>query len=191
MKHIRRHLSPLLLALTVLGMLILVSAPDNVGAESDSEQPTVRLAPEFTHTSPESWINSKPLKMADLKGKVVLIDVWTYDCWNCYRSFPWLHELEAKFKDQDLVVIGVHSPEFAHEHNRNNVVAKTKEFKITHPVVMDNDFSYWKALQNRFWPTFYLIDKQGRIRGRFVGETHKGDSNAQGIESAVRHLLAE
>ena len=189
MQNIRRHLSPILLVLTTLGMLLLVSVSNNSNAESDS--PKIRLAPEFTHTEPLAWINSEPLKMADLKGKVVLIDVWTFDCWNCYRSFPWLHELEAKFKDQGLVVIGVHTPEFKHEHDRNNVIAKTKEFNITHPVVMDNDFSYWRALQNRFWPTFYLIDKQGRIRGRFVGETHSGDSNAKGIESAVRHLLEE
>ncbi|MGB0845550.1 MAG: redoxin family protein [Thiolinea sp.] len=187
MKTVRQYLASALLAILVLIMLILASAPENATAN----QPKVRIAPEFTHTTPDAWINSQPLQMSELKGKVILLDVWTFGCWNCYRSFPWLNQLETKFKDQDFTVIGVHSPEFEHEHDRNKVIAKTKEFSLRHPVMMDNDFSYWKALKNQYWPTFYLIDKQGRIRGRFVGETHSGDSNATNIEAAVRHLLAE
>ncbi|MEE9304198.1 MAG: redoxin family protein [Thiotrichaceae bacterium] len=148
-------------------------------------------APEFTHHSAEDWINSKPLKLTDLKGKVILLDIWTFECWNCYRSFPWLNALEKEFADKDFQVIGIHTPEFKHEHDRKRVAAKIKEFELHHPVMMDNDFSYWKALNNRYWPAYYLIDKKGKIRAKFIGETHQGDSNAEAINAAIKQLLME
>ena len=148
-------------------------------------------APEFTHTESHEWINSPPLKLADLRGRVVLLDFWTFDCWNCYRSFPWLKSLEARYADEGLTVIGVHTPEFAHERVRENVVRKVAEFGLAHPVMMDNDFSYWKAMGNRYWPAFYLIDKAGRIRGRYIGETHENDANAKRIQSKLELLLGE
>lgn len=146
-------------------------------------------APEFTHTQAQEWINSEPLTLEDLNGKVVLLDFWTFDCWNCYRSFPWLREVEATFKDEDFTVIGVHTPEFDHEKIRENIVAKTKKFKLDHPIMIDNDFTYWRAMNNRYWPTFYLIDKQGNIQGKYIGETHAGGSNATQIEAKIRQLL--
>ena len=148
-------------------------------------------APEFTHRSTSEWINSPPLTMAGLQGQVVLIDVWTFDCWNCYRSFPWLKQVEDRFGAQGLQVVGVHTPEFEHEKVRTNVERKVAEFKLPHPVMMDNDFSYWRALRNRYWPTYYLIDKQGRIRARFIGETHAGTAQAQKIERTIERLLGE
>ena len=147
--------------------------------------------PEFTNVDSNEWFNSKPLKRDDLKGKVVLLDIWTYGCWNCYRSFPWLSELEAKFSADEFTVIGIHTPEFDHEKNPSNVAKSIKKFKLHHPVMMDNDFAYWKALGNRYWPTFYIIDKQGMIRSKHIGETHSGDRNATRIEAAIRQLLAE
>lgn len=148
-------------------------------------------APEFTHTRAADWINSKPLGLSDLRGQVVLIDIWTFECWNCYRSFPWLKTVEERLGPLGLKVIGVHSPEFDRERERDAVEAKVREFGLHHPVMIDNDFSYWKALGNRYWPAFYLIDKQGRIRHRFVGETRVGDRRAREIENAVERLLAE
>jgi glutathione peroxidase-family protein len=148
-------------------------------------------APEFTQDRAKDWINSEPLRLADLRGRVVLIDIWTFECWNCYRSFPWLKAIEDRYGPQGLVVIGVHSPEFDRERHRDAVARKVREFALQHPVMIDNDFSYWKALGNRYWPAFYLIDKQGRIRYRFAGETHAGDRRAQEIEGAVERLLAE
>ncbi len=148
-------------------------------------------APDFTHRKAADWINSAPLRLKDLRGRVVLIDIWTFECWNCYRSFPWLKSVEARYGPEGLMVIGVHSPEFEHERDRNAVVAKMREHGLEHPVMMDNDFSYWKALGNRYWPAFYLIDKQGRIRDRFFGETHEGDGRARQIEKAVERLLNE
>ena len=148
-------------------------------------------APEFTHTKPQEWINSPPLTLAGLRGEVVLLDFWSYGCWNCYRSFPWLKSVEARHHRDGLRVIGVHTPEFKHERARENVVQKVADFGLPHPVMMDNDYSYWKAMSNRYWPAFYLIDKQGRTRYRFVGETHAGDRRAEKVEAAIRQLLAE
>ncbi|MGD2118237.1 MAG: redoxin domain-containing protein [Chromatiales bacterium] len=147
--------------------------------------------PEFTGQAVEQWINSEPMTVNDLRGKVVLLDIWTFDCWNCYRSFPWLTDLEQRFESKGLQVIGIHSPEFEHEKKRDNVIAKMKKFGLHHPVMLDNDFRYWKALNNHYWPAFYLIDKQGRIRASFIGETHKGDANAERIEQMIGELLAE
>ena len=148
-------------------------------------------APQFTQTSASAWINSKPLALEDLRDKVVLLDFWTFGCWNCYRSFPWLKSLEARFKGQALQVIGVHTPEFEHEKIKANVVSKVKEFGLRHPVMIDNDFAYWNAMGNRYWPAYYLIDKQGRIRAAFFGETHAGDERAAAMDTAIEHLLAE
>ena len=150
-----------------------------------------RQMPEFTTSDPAYWINSEPLSREALRGKVLLLDVWTFDCWNCYRSFPWLKMLEMDLEDEDFMVIGIHSPEFEHEHEPTRVIAKVREFGLQHPVMMDNDFAYWRALENRYWPAFYLVDREGRLRYRFVGETHAGDARATRIEAQIRTLLAE
>ena len=147
--------------------------------------------PEFTQIDEVAWINTKPLMVNDLHGKVVLIDVWTYGCWNCYNSFPWLHSVEEKFADQDFTVIGIHTPEFDHEKDRENVVKKVAEFELHHPIMMDNDFAYWRALRNKYWPAYYIVDKKGNIRKGFIGETHKGDRRAKKIESLITKLLKE
>ncbi len=148
-------------------------------------------APEFTQDRPAAWINAKPMRIADLRGRVVLIDVWTFECWNCYRSFPWLRSVEERYGPRGLTVIGIHSPEYDRERDPKAVAAKVREFGLDHPVMIDNDFRYWEALDNRFWPAFYLVDRQGRIRYRFFGETHEGDIRAGQIEAALEGLLAE
>ncbi len=150
-----------------------------------------RPAPEFTHQESGDWLNSPPLSVQDLRGRVLLLDFWTFDCWNCIRSFPWLHALETHFKDEKFSVIGVHTPEFAHERKRNRLEDKIKQFGLDHPVMMDNDFSYWNAMGTRYWPTFYLIDKKGLIRAVYLGETHQGDHKAGKIERMIEKLLAE
>lgn len=166
----------------------LLTAAWTVSA-ADAEQ--YEPAPEFTHSGHRDWINTEPLTLAQLRGMVVLVDFWTFGCWNCYRSFPWLNELEARFEADEFIVVGVHSPEFEHEKSRERVSQKVMEFGLTHPVMIDNDFFYWKAMNNRYWPTFYLIDKKGRIRGSFIGETHAGDKNARAIEKKINQLLQE
>lgn len=148
-------------------------------------------APDFTHKAPNDWLNSRPLTLSELRGKVVLLDFWTFDCWNCYRSFPWLNDLEKRLMPEGLQIIGVHTPEFEHEKVRKNIEAKIQEFKLHHPVMIDNDFSYWRAMDNRYWPAFYIIDKKGNVRATYVGETHKGDKRARAIEKTIKELLAE
>ena len=148
-------------------------------------------APEFTHNGESEWINSTPLRLTDLKGKVLLIDFWTFDCWNCYRSFPWLISVESRMVDDGLRIIGVHTPEFDHEKIRRNITAKVKDFDLKHPVMIDSDYSYWHAMGNRYWPAFYLIDRAGRVRAVYYGETHAGDRQAEAIERMVEELLNE
>ncbi|MBN0989684.1 redoxin family protein [Amphritea pacifica] len=148
-------------------------------------------APEFSQTDVDSWFNSPPLSLKSLRGKVVMLDFWTFDCWNCYRSFPWIHELEQTLADEAFTVIGIHTPEFPHERVRANVKAKIDEFELHHPVMMDNNFTYWQMMGNKFWPTFYLIDKQGRVRSIYIGETHAGSTQARAIEGDIRELLHE
>ncbi len=155
---------------------------------SEAEPPVL---PEFTQSLPAAWINSSPLTTADLKNKVVLMDIWTFDCWNCYRSFPWLHKVEERFSTHNFTVVGIHSPEFEHERHRNAVIKKTHKFQLNHPIMLDNDFAYWRALGNRYWPTFYVIDKKGHIRATFIGETHSNTPRAQKIEKFIALLLAE
>lgn len=162
--------------------------PWALGAEP-SEPP--RQAPEFTHRGDSAWINSRPLMLADLEGRVVLIDFWTYGCWNCKRSLPWIKALASRYSNDGLVVVGVHTPEFKHEIEPAGVRQHVKEFGLDYPVMMDNDFSYWEAMNNRYWPTFYLIDKSGRVRQRVVGEVLPNSEKAAGIEARILALLAE
>ena len=150
-----------------------------------------RPLPEFTASAPDHWINSPPLQTADLRGQVLLIDVWTFGCWNCYRSFPWLKALEARLADREFRVIGIHSPEFDHEREPARVAAKVREFGLRHAVMIDNDFAYWRALDNHYWPAYYLVDKHGIIRHLHVGETHDGTTRARRIEDQLRSLLDE
>lgn len=150
-----------------------------------------RPLPEFTNQDPAGWFNSRPKRVSDLRGRVVLLDVWTFECWNCYRSFPWLNGLEARLADEAFTVVGIHSPEFDHERDADRVAEKIAEFDLQHPVMLDNDFAYWRALGNRYWPAFYLVDHEGQIRAVYVGETHAGDRRAQLIEAQIRRLLDE
>ena len=147
--------------------------------------------PNFTQTSTQEWLNSKPLTKKDLLGKVTLIDFWTFSCWNCYRSFPWLHGLEKQFKPQGFQVIGIHSPEFENEKIHANIKAKIKEFKITNAVMVDNDMGFWRAMNNRYWPSYFIVDKTGQVRANFVGETHENSAQTNKIEALIARLLAE
>lgn len=139
-------------------------------------------APQITGIT--HWLNSESLDMESLKGKVVLIDFWTYSCINCIRTFPYIKSWNEKYKDDGLVIIGVHAPEFAFEGKKENVEKALKKFGITYPVAMDNDFSTWKNYENRYWPAHYLIDRDGN-----VVYTHFGEGKYDVTESNIRHLL--
>ena len=99
--------------------------------------------------------------------------------------------MEARLAGKDFKVVGVHTPEFEHEKIHANIIRKVKEFKLSHPIMVDNDSAYWRAMDNRYWPAFYLLDKKGNIRARYFGETHEGDRRAQAIEQTINRLLGE
>ncbi len=150
--------------------------------------------PEFAYpyqSDGEFWFNSPPLSVRDLRGKVVLLDFWTFGCYNCINSLPWLKAVENKFAGDNFVVVGIHTPEFSHEKKRERVAEAIEKLQIRHPVVMDNDFIFWKAMRNRYWPTFYVADKSGVVRGVYIGETHSGTGKAAKIESQIAALLKE
>lgn len=147
--------------------------------------------PEFGETSPDRWLNSKPLRVADLKGTVVLLDVWTFGCGNCVRSLPWVRSLLDRYGERGFQVVGVHSPEFGWERDRQAVEENLRKRGIDYPNLMDNDFAYWKKLGNRYWPTFYLADRSGTIQLVHLGETHAGDPTASEIERRIEALLDE
>ena len=132
------------------------------------------------------WLNSPPLTREQLNGKVVLVDFWTYSCINCIRSIPYVRAWHERYKDQGLVVIGVHSPEFAFEKDPANVRKAVADFGIRYPVALDNNLAIWRAFDNRYWPAHYLADAQGRIRYHHFGEGRTDDT-----EAAIRALLAE
>jgi thiol-disulfide isomerase/thioredoxin len=132
------------------------------------------------------WLNSPPLTTASLRGKVVLVDFWTYSCINWRRTLPYVRAWAEKYKDQGLVVIGVHSPEFEFEKNLDNVRWATKDMMIDYPIAMDSDFAIWRAFDNEYWPALYFVDANGRIRHHQFGE---GDY--QESERVIQQLLIE
>lgn len=139
-------------------------------------------APQFQGIA--HWINSQPLNLSALKGKVVLVDFWTYSCINCIRTIPYLNAWENKYSSNGLVIVGVHSPEFAFETNYTNVLNAVRQFGISYPVAMDNNHSTWNAYSNRYWPADYLIDANGNVRAFEFGE-----GNYATTEKEIQQLL--
>ncbi|MCX6782916.1 MAG: cytochrome c biogenesis protein DipZ [Candidatus Levybacteria bacterium] len=133
-----------------------------------------------------AWFNSDPLTLKELKGKVVLIDFWTYSCINCQRTMPYLRVWHEKYADKGLVIIGVHAPEFEFEKSEKNVAQAIKDFKLPYPIVQDNDFATWRAYNNRYWPAKYILDKEGYIR-----YTHFGEGAYDETEKVIQDLLKE
>ena len=160
------------------------SSPTETPPSASGRTGDEKLAPELKDIT--GWINSDPFTLESQLGKVVLLDIWTYTCINCIRTLPFLKQWHEKYADQGLVIVGVHSPEFEFEKIRENVVEAVGEFGIEYPVVQDNDFGTWRALNNRFWPAKYLIDKDGYIR-----YTHFGEGAYDETEEKIRELLAE
>ncbi|OGM20373.1 hypothetical protein A2714_00880 [Candidatus Woesebacteria bacterium RIFCSPHIGHO2_01_FULL_38_9] len=150
----------------------------------DVTLPKGPLAPELV--SGGEWFGSTPLTIKSLRGKVVIIDFWTYSCINCQRTFPYLRTWYEKYKDKGLVIIGVHSPEFEFEKDPKNVLSAINDFDLKYPIMQDNNFSTWRAYNNRFWPAKYFIDKDG-----FIRYTHFGEGAYDESERVIQKLLAE
>src|SRR3989440_7035880 len=131
------------------------------------------------------WLNSPPLAEAGLRGKVVLIDFWTYTCINWLRTLPYVRAWAEKYREH-AVVIGVHSPEFSFEHDIENVRRAARDMRVSYPIAIDNDYAIWNAFENHYWPALYLVDAQGRIRSHQFGEGAYEQS-----EMMIQQLLAE
>lgn len=145
--------------------------------------PDFGAAPEFTGI--ERWLNSEPLSLAQLRGRVVLVDFWTYACINCIRTLPHVNRWAELYTPQGLTVVGVHTPEFPFERTTSNVEVAMRRHGVKHPVAQDNRYGTWKAYSNQYWPAAYLIDAQGRIRYK-----HFGEGEYDRTEAVIRALLA-
>jgi thiol-disulfide isomerase/thioredoxin len=141
-----------------------------------------RVAPNFVGVS--KWLNSGPLNIAELRGKVVLVDFWTYGCVNCVNTLPQVTRLYEAYKDKGLVIVGIHTPEFPFERSTSNVESAIKRHGIKYPVAQDNEFATWNAYGNHYWPAQYIVDRSGRI----VFE-HAGEGQYDEIEQTIRALL--
>ncbi len=161
-----------------------VSSVDEKGAAAHIDKSQYKLAPELTKVS--GYINSEPFQLKDLRGKVVVVDFWTYSCINCIRTIPYLNSWYEKYADDGLVIVGVHTPEFEFEKDPDNVKAAVEKFGIKYPVVQDNDKGTWQEYQNRYWPRKYIVDDEGYIRYDHIGEGGYAES-----ENVIRSLLKE
>ena len=160
------------------------ATPANIPAPEKMALPKLGPAPEFSGI--DHWINTQPISLSDLKGKVVLVDFWTYTCINCIHTLPYVTDWYNKYHDQGFVVVGVHTPEFAYEHETPNVEDAVKRFQINYPVAQDNNYVTWNAYQNQYWPAEYFIDAQGNLR-----HTHFGEGGYEESEKIIQELLSE
>ena len=163
------------------GLTKLLLAPFGSSAEYKSSE--AATAPEL---ATGDWINSEPLKPKDLRGRVVLIEFWTFGCYNCRNTLPFVKSWHDRYQDKGLTVIGVHSPEFEEERKVENLRREVTSLGIRYPVVTDNDYQTWNAYHVEAWPTTFLLDKQGRIRWMHVGEGGYDEA-----ERLIQKLLAE
>jgi thiol-disulfide isomerase/thioredoxin len=132
------------------------------------------------------WLNSPPLTVADLRGKVVLADFWTYTCMNWLRTLPYVRAWAERYEDRGMVVVGIHTPEFPFEHDADNVRQAAKEMTVEYPIALDSDYAVWRAFANRYWPALYIADAEGRIRHHQFGEGHYDE-----CERIIQRLLRE
>ena len=174
---------------TVLTAVCLLGAPlRGHGADESEVGASMTLAdaggaaPNFVGI--KTWLNSTPLNIADLRGKVVLVDFWTYGCYNCVNTLPHVTRLYDTYKDKGLIVVGIHTPEFGFEKSTDAVQAAIKRHGIRYPVAQDNEYATWKAYHNQYWPAQYIIDRSGKI----VFE-HAGEGQYQEIERKIQELL--
>jgi thiol-disulfide isomerase/thioredoxin len=167
--------------------LMMTACSMNRSIDSLSEPatlPDLGPAPELTN---EVWLNvDSPLRLADLRGKVVALEMWTFGCINCQNVMPSLKEWDKTYRDQGLVIIGNHYPEFSFEEDLTNLKNAVAENDIQYAVTQDNDGATWRAYKNRYWPTLYLIDKKGHLR-----YVHIGEGGYETTEAAIQTLLAE
>ena len=162
-----------------------IAAPVVSQAEAPASAAAVHnSAPEFTGI--DQWLNGPPLTMHDLRGRVVLVDFWTYGCINCFHTLPHVEDWDRRYRDKGLTIIGVHTPEFPNERSTENVKDAVQRYGIHFPVAQDNGYATWNAYGNQYWPAFYLIDKTGHIV-----YTHVGEGDYAQTQAWIEKLLAQ
>ena len=189
-------------ALATVGMALALQNSSSTASASSSTNSNVtkpkvtvaqsskKLAPDFIAGG--EWINSKPLSIKDLRGKVVLVNIFVHSCINCHNSLPTLVSWYKKYKSQGLEIVGVHTPEFESDKDLSGAIANFKENGVTWPVVQDNNEATWKAYNNQFWPAFYIIDRSGVIRSTHAGEiSSRYPAAIPGLEADIKKLLDE
>jgi thiol-disulfide isomerase/thioredoxin len=177
---------------SVIKNLSLLAASLTVAALgfNDSVRAAPATLPDFTHHEQADWINTTPLTVEALRGKVILVEFWAFDCINCLHSAAWVQSMAEKHAAAGLVVVGVHTPELPEERVPSRVRDAVKRLAIKYPVMIDGNYSFWKRMDNRYWPAFYVIGADGRIRAQDIGEMHVGEPAALQLESTISQLLA-
>jgi thiol-disulfide isomerase/thioredoxin len=160
-----------------------LSQANNAASATPESEEKAPSAPEFAIGD---WINSEPLTVKSLRGRVVLVDFWTFGCYNCRNTLPALKSLDARYREKGLTIVGVHSPEFDEEKKLENLQREVAELQIRYPVVTDTDYATWRAYDVAAWPTIFVLDKSGRIRW-----THVGEGAYDKTEQVIQKLLAE
>lgn len=171
------------LAVVSAGISRLTSGGQMIPSRKLTEETTAQAAPEISNGV---WINSEPLTLKSLHGRVVLIEFWTFACYNCRNTLPSLKKWDAHYRDQGLTIVGVHTPELDFERDLDQLRREVAKLGIKYPVVTDQDYSTWKAYSVEAWPTLFLLDKQGRVRWTHVGEGYYDET-----EEIIKKLLAE
>lgn len=174
-----------------LGVGLVCAMPLAWGDEKEKFRPLrVEKAPEFSKVT--TWINSGPLSMAKLRGKVVVVHFWTHGCYNCVNNYVHYREWVKRYEGKDVVIVGIHTPETPGEREVARIEAQAKKNGLTFPIAVDNDGANWQAWKNSYWPSVYVVDKKGRVRQGWEGElNYKGQTGEQTIRGVIDALLKE
>jgi thiol-disulfide isomerase/thioredoxin len=179
-----------LLQIALVAAVLCCMAAWQPAAQAQNPPSIVGSSPLYGLSGATGWINSKPLTAKELKGKVVLVDFWTYSCINCLRSLPYIEAWAQKYKDSGLVVIGVHTPEFGFEQKLPNVQKAVQKYGVTFPIALDSNYAIWKAFHNEFWPADYFIDARGKVRYEHFGEGDY-DQSERWIQDLLKQRSSE
>jgi thiol-disulfide isomerase/thioredoxin len=183
----KRILFAALLANALAASVAALAKDNAVAAQATGRAAALPVEGRFSSLAgANGWLDSQPLTMADLRGKVVVVEFWTYTCVNWRRTLPYVRAWAEKYKDQGLVVIGVHTPEFSFERNVDDIRQAIQDMRIDYPVAIDSDYAVWDAFNSQYWPALYFIDGQGRIRHH-----HFGEGEYEQSERVIQQLLAE
>jgi thiol-disulfide isomerase/thioredoxin len=188
-EKIMRNVLMLLGLVAFLCAIIFLLQRSSVQADADASEKEPTAAPEFTGTT--QWLQSKPLTVAALRGQVVVVHFWTFGCINCIHNYPVYRTWQEKYDGKGVTIVGIHTPEFQREADVKQVQAKAEQNRLKFPIAVDSDQSNWKNWKNRYWPSIYLVDKQGQVRYHWDGELDLDKAEGRQFAAHIDALLAE